>query len=219
MRKGTGAGDAQRVQRSTGDRDRVRRPDLVECQRLGGAGRGGVGELRGVIETACAHGRFVREAALHLVRDRERRQQLAPRSARIFGGGEHGSEVVARVTGLAGGEVGVVEVEVADERAVVERGAVRSTAAAADQRAHGPSAEVVDDCANGSHRWRAQRSERAAERVEHADLQFRPRRLREVVEGARRDEAGEPRDLGHRVRLRRSSASTTASLCSVSRAA
>ena len=76
------------------------------------------------------------------------------------------------MAGLAGREVGVVEVEVADERAVVERGAVGRGPAAADQGAERAAAEVVELGADRSDGRRVERAERAAERVEDADLQL-----------------------------------------------
>ena len=80
--------------------------------------------LRRVVESLRPYRRLVREPALHLVGDGERGQQLPSGGARVLGRREHRREVVARVAGLARREVGVVEVEVANERSVVERGAV-----------------------------------------------------------------------------------------------
>ena len=125
-----------------------------------------------MVEALCSHRRLVREPALHLVGDGERGQQLAAGGIRILGRGEHGREVVARVAGLAGGEVGVVEIEVADERSVVERGTVGGTPAAADQRAERAAAEVVELGADRADGPSLQRAKRAAERVEDADLQL-----------------------------------------------
>ena len=193
---------------------------LVEAQRLRGAGGGGVRALGRVVEPLRAHGRLVGEPALHLVGDGERDEQLASRGVGVLRCGEHRSEVVARMAGLAGREVGVVEVEVADERPVVERGAVGRARAAADQRAERPAAELLDLRSDRGDRSSGACAERAAERVEYADLQLAARRVGEIVPGARNDEARQPLDVGHRARLprRSSSASTTASLCSLSRA-
>src|SRR5207244_747186 len=71
-------------------------------------------------EARVAHWRHVAQPALHLVGQGERGEEVATRRAGVFRGGEHGPEVVARVTGLALREVAVVEVEVALEGRVVE---------------------------------------------------------------------------------------------------
>jgi hypothetical protein len=132
LRERARAGHAQRVQRRTGDRKRVRRLGLAEAKRFRRAGRGGVRTLRGVVESPRAHWRLVREPTLHLVGHGERAQQFPPGSVSVFGRRKHGREVVARVAGLARGEIGIVEVEVANECAVVEGGAVGGGFAAAD---------------------------------------------------------------------------------------
>lgn len=76
------------------------------------------------------------------------------------------------MAGLAGGEVGVVEVEVADERPVVESGPVGSRATAADHCAERSAAELLELCSDRVDRRRVERAERTAERVEDADLQL-----------------------------------------------
>ena len=167
---------------------------LVEAQRLRRAGGGGVGALGRVVEALRAYGCFVGEPALHLVGDRERGQQLAAGGVRVLGGRQHRREVVARVAGLAGREVGVVEVEVADERPVVEGGSVGCRRAAADQRAERIAAEVLELRPDRGDGRGVERAERAAERVEHADLELAARRLGEVVPRACDDEAREPLD-------------------------
>ena len=219
LRQLAGAGHAQRVQRRAGDRDRVRRLRLAEAKRLGRAGRGGVGALGRVVEPLRPHRRLVGEPALHLVGDRECGQQFPAGGVRVLGRREHGREIVARMAGLAGGEVGVVEVEVADERPVVERGTVGGRPAAADQGAERAAAEVVELGADRLDRRRLERAKGAAEGIEDTDLQLFASGAREVVPGAGCDEARQPRRNGHeRLPRRRISASTTASLCSASRA-
>jgi hypothetical protein len=85
------------------------------------------------------------------------------------------------MAGLAGREVGVVEVEVADERPVVERGPVRGRPAAADQGAERAAAEICDLGADRADGRRVERAKGAAERVEDADLQLFARGAGEVV--------------------------------------
>jgi hypothetical protein len=173
-----------------------------------------------VVETLRSHGRLVREPALHLVGDGECGQELPAGGVRVLSRREHGGEIVARVAGLAGREVGVVEVEVADKRPVVEGGTVGGRSAAADQGAERPAAEVRELGADRAGGRRVERAKGAAERVEDADLQLFARGAGEVVPGAGGDEARQPRGSGHeRLPCRRISTSTTASLCSASRAA
>ena len=96
-----------------------------------------------MIEPLRPYRRLVREPAVHLVGDRKRGEELTSGGAGVLCRCEHGREVVARVARLAGGEVRVVEVEVADERSVVERRAVGRRPAASDERAEGAAAEVL----------------------------------------------------------------------------
>jgi hypothetical protein len=145
---------------------------LIEAQRLRRAGRDGVGALRRVVEALGAHGCLVAQAALHLIGDGEGDEQLTTGGVSIFGCGEHGGKVVARLAGLGSGEVGVVEVEVADERPVVEGGPVRRSLTAPDQRAARVATEVFELCANRADRRRVERAKRTAQRVEDTDLQF-----------------------------------------------
>ena len=143
VRELAGARDPQRVQRRAGDRDRVGGASRIEPERARNAGRDGVGALSGVVEALGAHRRDLGEAVLDLVGDRQRGQQRATVGVRVLGRGEHRSEVVARMAGLPGRQVGVVEVQVAHQRAVVERGTVRRALAPADQRAQRRTAELL----------------------------------------------------------------------------
>ena len=97
------------------------------------------------------------------------------------------------------------------------RGPGRS--AAADQRAERAAAKVLELRADRVNRRRLQRAERAAERVEDADLQLLPRCVGEVVPGPRDDEARQPRGDRHGERPSPGrSASASGSVCSGSRA-
>ena len=125
---------------------------FVEAERPRDAGGDGVGALRGVVKALGAHRRHLGQAVLDLVGDRQRGQQRATVGVRVLGRGEHGREVVAGVTRLTGRQVGVVEVQVADQRAVVERGAVRRAPSHADQRAQRRAAELPDLLADHRHR-------------------------------------------------------------------
>ena len=197
LRERAGTGHPERVQCCSGDRDGIPGLRLGKAERLRRPSRGRVRALGRVVETLVSHGGLVGEAAVHLIGDRERRQELAPGRARVLGRREHRRQVVARVAGLAGREVGVVEVEVADECAVVERRPVRGGPAAPDQRAQRPAAEVVELGANRVHRRSPKRPQRAAERIQNADLQLVARVIGEVFPGPLDDEAREARDKRH----------------------
>ena len=125
-----------------------------------------------MIEAPGSHRRLVGESALHVIGDGEGDEQLATGGVCVFGRGKYRGKVVARMAGLAGGEVGVVEVEVANERPVVEGGAVGRSLTVADQRAARVSTKVFELCANRTDRRRIERAKRTAERVENADLQL-----------------------------------------------
>jgi hypothetical protein len=147
-------------------------------------------------------GAWSEKPALHLVGDRKRGQQIAAGASGELGGRQHGGEVVTRMAGLAGCEVGIVEVEVADERPVVEGRTIGRAPAATDERAERRAAELLGVGADGEHRLRPERADRAAERVEHAQLQLLARFARELLERGALGEGGEPLDRG-RIRAAR----------------
>src|SRR5262249_15231325 len=91
------------------------------------------------------------------------------------------AQVVAGMTGLALCQVAVVEVEVPDERAVVERRAVRPGTTAADERATRTPVELADLIADRTNRHAAGGAERASKGVQHANLELGTRELGEVV--------------------------------------
>ena len=149
----------------------------IEPERARNAGGDGVRALGGVVEALGAHRRQLGEAVLDLVGDRQRAQQRATVGVRVLGCGEYRSEVVARMAGLAGCQVGVVEVQVAHQRAVVERGTVGRGLASADQRAQRRPAELLHMRADHRDRLTVERPQRNAERVQHSQLQLLTCRL------------------------------------------
>jgi hypothetical protein len=149
-----------------------------------------------VVEALRAHGRHLAEAVLDLVRDRQGGEKRVPVGVRVLGCRQHRREVVARVAGLVRGEIRVVEVQVAHERAVVERGAVRRCLSTADQRRQWLSAELVHLLADHRHRSAIQRAECHAERVEYTQLQLLARRLGDVLPARATHELRELFDLG-----------------------
>ena len=139
----------------------------------------------------CAHGCHLAEAVLDLVSDRQGGEKRVPVGLRVLGCRQHRREVVARVAGLALRQEGVVEVEVADKRPVVEGGAVRSASAAADQGASLCAAKVLELLAHEPDWPRVERSDRTSERIEDALLQRFARVARDLPITGADDEAGE----------------------------
>ena len=93
----------------------------------------GIRELRGVVESAVAHRRRITQSALHLIRDRKRSEQRRAIGIRQLGCREHRTQVVRWMTGLARRKIAVVEIEVADKRAVVQRRTIRRAATTTDE--------------------------------------------------------------------------------------
>jgi hypothetical protein len=91
---------------------------------------------------------------------------------RVFTGCEDRTEVVAGVAGLLFGDVAIVVVQVANQRRVVEGGAVGSGFVAADQRYQGSAAEVFKLGAQHLDRRSLERSKGAAEGIEYANLEL-----------------------------------------------
>jgi hypothetical protein len=94
------------------------------------------------------------------------------------------------VTCLARREERVVEVQVAHERAVVERGAVGCASAGAYERRQRGAAELPHLL--GDHSWwvAVQRPEGAPERVQHPELQLLTRRFGDLLKAGRTHEPG-----------------------------
>src|SRR5262249_7403711 len=139
------------------------------------------GELGRVIEAALPHWSFVGQAALNLIRRRERHHERAPAPAGDLGGRENGAEVVARVACLSRREVGVVEVEIADESAVEERCTVRRRSPSTDQGAPRVATTVVHERTERSDEATVEGATRAAYRVENPDLERILRALGKVA--------------------------------------
>ncbi len=89
--------------------------------------------LRRVVESPGSHRRHVGEAALDLIGHGQGGEKLLSAPSCILAGSKYRCQIVTGVTGLARGEVAIVEVQVADQRAVVEGCPVRSGLPAPDQ--------------------------------------------------------------------------------------
>ena len=151
----------------------------VEPERPGDARGDPVDALSGVVEPLCSHRRLLREPDLHLVGDRERAQQRAAVRVGVLRGGEHRRQVVRGMAGLARRQEGVVEVEVADERAVVERRPIgRGAFQKADHRRKRRAAELSTCFRTISGTLGTQGTERAPERVQDAQLELLARIIR-----------------------------------------
>src|SRR5438094_10396068 len=101
------------------------------------------------------------------------------------------------MTGLARRKVGVVEVEIADKRSVVESRAVGSGAAAADQCTERAAAALVQLCADSLDRWCVECPERTPQRVEHPKLEGIARLHGAAGPRARDDHTRNVRDHRH----------------------
>ena len=88
-----------------------------------------------MIETLIAHGRYITQSALYLIGDRQRGHYVPASPIRVFGPGEDGRQIVARVTGLALCQISIVEIEITNECAIVKRSGIGSRGIAADQGA------------------------------------------------------------------------------------
>jgi hypothetical protein len=60
-------------------------------------------------------------------------QEILAVSVAVFGSGKDRSNVIAGMAHLASGQVGVIEIEIADERAVIKCRQVRASLPASDQ--------------------------------------------------------------------------------------
>ncbi len=196
--EGPGAGDPQRVEGGPADGQGVGGAPRIQPQGPGDARRHGIGALGGVVEPPGPHGGHIGKPTLHLVGHRQRRQQGAPVPARIFGGGQHRPQVVAGVAGLAGGDVAVVEVEVADQSAVVEGRAVGRARAPAHQSAARCASELLHVGADQPNGLAVQRADGTTQRVQHADLQLLHRLGGKVLVGGGDDKRCQLLGVGHR---------------------
>src|SRR5689334_17695095 len=114
-----------------------------------------------MVEAAVAHRRHVTQPALHLISDGQRGEQRTAVRLRQFRGREHGGDVVGWMTGLARREIAVIEIEVADERAVQEGRSIRRTLSTANERTGAIAAEIRDELANMAHRIATERADGA----------------------------------------------------------
>src|SRR5665213_1243467 len=100
------------------------------------------------------------------------------------------------MTRLTRREVGVAEVQVANERTVVERDTIGRAPAAADQRRQRRATELLDLRSNHRYRSGVQRPERDPERIQHPQLELPARRLGDVLPPRVAHKPCEPLDLG-----------------------
>src|SRR5205085_11222614 len=86
-----------------------------------------VGSLCRMIEAFGSHGCNVREATLDLVGDCQCGQQIFATAPCILACSKHGPDIVAGMAGLIFGKIAVVEVQVAHQGRIIERGAIGSS--------------------------------------------------------------------------------------------
>jgi hypothetical protein len=153
--------------------------------------------LGDVVEATVPHRGDVAQAALHLVGHGQRRQELPAVPVGAHRGGKHRTRAVARVARFASGDVGVVEVEVAHQGAIVEGHPVRRGPPAADEGGVATAAEILDVLPDHPDRFPVERADGAAEAVQHPELELLPSRHREIVPGGPHHEGRQLLSVGH----------------------
>src|SRR5579872_5647981 len=103
----------QGIQGGATDRNRVCSPTSIQTEGASHSSSDSVGTLHCVIESRRAHRRYVAQAALNLVSNRESAHKIAAAGVCIISGRKYRRQVVAGMACLALREVAVVEVEVA----------------------------------------------------------------------------------------------------------
>src|SRR5919198_6247912 len=98
---------------------------------------------------------------------------------------------------LPSSDIAVHEIEITAESAIVECGAVRRGAAAADEGGTRTTAQFGDEVANRRDRWRIQRPDGHPDRVQHANLQLLQRPLAQVLQSGTFHKPCEFLYLGH----------------------
>ncbi|MGY4282898.1 hypothetical protein ACVWXO_002118 [Bradyrhizobium sp. LM2.7] len=98
---------------------------------------------------------------------------------------------------LASRDIAVHEIEVTAESAIVERGAVRRSAAAADERGVRTTAKLGDKAADRRDWWSIQCPDGHSDRVQHANFQLLQRPLAQVLQPGTFHKACKLLYLGH----------------------
>ena len=144
-----------------------------------------------MIETTFAHRRRITQTALHLICDGKCSEQRRTIGVRQLGRREHGAKVVRGMAGLMRGQIAVVEIEVSDESAVVERRTIGCAPSAADERAaRRPAKNPLTNCLTLRYGPAVEPTDRAPERVENANLELeepglgQPRYIRRTANSA-----------------------------------
>ncbi len=170
VRERAGTGDAQGVKGRATDSDRIGSADGVQPKRSGNAGRYGIGALGRVVETLVPHWGYVAQAALHLVGDGERGQKLPAGLGCVFGGGQDGRHIVTGMARLPSGQVAVIEVEVPDQRSIIEGRAIWSRLSAADQAAERRASKFIYLLPHEAGWFAIQRANRAGAGIKRPDF-------------------------------------------------
>ena len=123
--------------------DGVRRSLRADPQGARRPRRHGVGDGEPLIEAVLFRGREVAEPALHLIGEREGGHEIPSGGAGVLRRRKHSAHVVARVRGAHRAHVAVADVEIADERGVVEGRPVGGGRSPADEGAAPVSPEIV----------------------------------------------------------------------------
>ncbi|MFO0826226.1 MAG: hypothetical protein U0792_24425 [Gemmataceae bacterium] len=154
--------------------------DIELHQLPGGDGRRNRA-IGNVINAVFAKAGGVAEAALNLVGEHGRRDEILAAGPDRFADRQHGREVVTGVCRFFA-EVGVVEVQIADEQAVHERGPFDAGTAAAEDAGPGVAADSERTLAGDVVRLGGHGPDRGGERVDEPPLGFVNGFLGELLE-------------------------------------
>jgi len=118
-----------------------------------------------------ADGSDIGEPALDLVGNGQGNKEITAAAVRVLGRRQHRCEVVARVAGFAGGEIRIVEIQVADRGSVEEGSSIGGCMPAAQKCAQRLAAHVIHLSTDRVEDMRAESPNRASQCVEDAQLQ------------------------------------------------
>lgn len=144
MRKRSSTCDPQRVEGGTADGDGMSSLTVIKPKGSCYACSSGISTLCCVIKAFTAHRRSFRKTALHLVGHGQCSEELFTISPRIFTCGQNGAQIIARMTRLALGEEAIVEIQVANQGAILKCRSIRSCASAANQRGQRRTTEFIE---------------------------------------------------------------------------
>ena len=133
--KSARAAHSQGIECSAADSEGVRSSFPIEPQPFGNSRCDRIRSLGCMIESRRPDRRYIAQSALHLVGYRQRGEKVAPRAVRVLARSQHRAEIIARMTSLPLRQITVVEIQVSNQGAVEECGAIGSAPPPTDQSA------------------------------------------------------------------------------------